>query len=140
MTDQDMELSVVCRWCGQVRTLPHAMPPEEAEEWAARHCDCRDAAAYRARLEDAARRERDLLRARNTIYDLCGPGAEAYDREGISDQACDLLQEIATEVYDRRIDAATLKYAGTIQVKISRTARGLLKVERKDTDKLTSEI
>lgn len=127
-----------CRFCGQAQNVSDCMNEDEANEYAMRHCNCGEAKEYQDKLEIARRRKETLARVAEELDGLFGTGAA--DCGEVCPEVVDLLKQLSTLTYDKKIVSQTLKLTYTIQAKISRNAKGNISIERKDATAQKIEV
>lgn len=132
--------SGTCRYCGQSRSVVGCTTESQADEYATRCCKCSGAIAYQDRLIALQRRAEALEKAADNIDDLYGYGAKEREEEYVGEDALEFLKLGAQLVYDQTIVNQSLALTGTIKSKISRNAKGVLSIERKDTTSSKVEV
>ncbi|WP_432353878.1 hypothetical protein [Anaerotruncus rubiinfantis] len=136
----------VCRFCGQVKDMPDAgySLQKDLDEIATRQCECLDAKSYAADL----RRERERIEKRLTaqeqaedaIDEMFGEQAPGYGKITIKEDTRAHILQTAMMVYDRKMRGATIEVTDGIKVKISRSAKDILKIKRADSSEWEQEI
>lgn len=132
--------SGTCRYCGQSRSVVGCTTESQADEYATRCCKCSGAIAYQDRLIALQRRDDALEKAADNIDDLFGTGAKMREEEYVREDAIEFLKLGAQLVYDQTIVNQSSALTGTIKSKISRNAKGVLSIERKDTTSSKVEV
>lgn len=120
-----------CQFCGQMITVevPEGWKEEKIDELATECCKCQEAEGY-------AYKKRRKERAVEAILKQFGP----YQETGIiREGTMELLAEIADQVVEDKIQSGTIDIGGGLKAKISMTAKGAVKVERRKTEKESKE-
>jgi hypothetical protein len=132
-----------CRFCGQiVHLVGDHEDDEQADHKAVMVCGCEEAQDLQEeRKEEAQRiknREKTLREAKLEIEEI-------FSRTGtekiiIKEDVVALIETICILVYDRKVNSGSLNLPYGVQASVTRTAKGNLKINRKDTTAEASEI
>lgn len=120
-----------CKFCGQQATckMLEDWSREEKNEAATETCECPEARWYTTKKEQKER-------ARSRITMLFG---ENNGVVACNETVLELLNNIASEICEGRIEAATIKMGDGVKAKINITSQGNIKVGRTKTDTSTYE-
>lgn len=136
-----------CKFCGQLVSVSDEIinrweSQNDAIEYAITHCECQKARAYtdeKIRRERAVRiRESDLIQAKNAIYVQFGLKSDT--EQPVSEEICEMLLDIATKIYDGKIDGSILTISGRTKAVICKNSKGKLLIGRKESDSRRIEI
>ena len=135
-------ITSACRFCGQMVTVPTSMAQtaEDAEDYAAMHCNCPGAAEYQAKQKAEKERKAALARARERIDSLCGDVAVGYGLIPITEENRELMYDAATLIYDDKLKSFSVNINGCVTVKISKSAKGKLVFFRSDVSAYKQEM
>lgn len=117
-----------CRFCGQiVHLVGDQEDDEQADHKAVMVCGCEEAQDLQEeRKEEAQRiknREKTLREAKLEIEEIVAQ-----------------IETICILVYDRKVNSGSLNLPYGVQASVTRTAKGNLKINRKDTTAEAAEI
>lgn len=136
-----------CKFCGQLISVSDEITnrwesKNDAIEYATTHCECQEARAYtdeKIRRERAMRiRESDLIQAKNAIYAQFGPKSDT--EQPVSVEICEKLLDIATMVYDGKVDGFMLTINGRTKAVVCKNSKDKLLIDRKESDNRRIEI
>ena len=134
----EAELLAACRHCGQVQNLaavPFAYGVDNTES-ATRRCNCPAAKIYMNDLMRQEHKKSDriaaLENAAEVIDEMLEDGAVGFGPVAIKEGVRDMLINAATLVYDCKLTSASLNISEWITVKITRSAKGKLTIQRND--------
>ena len=124
----------VCRYCGQTIMINcrTSTTPEELEAMAVRRCKCTQAGI-------ATERERQVERASERIRQLFGDEAEYIDVLPIRQDVISELYNVVRIISEHGMLSAVIKVDATITAKIKANAKGIIVVERVETQKYSLE-
>ncbi len=120
-----------CKFCGQQAAckILEDWTKAEKNEAATESCECPEAKWYTAKKEQKER-------ARNRIIMLFG---ESNGVVSCGETVMELLNNIADEICEGRIKAATINIGDGVKAKLNITSQASIKVERTKTDKSAYE-
>ena len=127
-----------CRFCGQVRVLDAAAAVYgmDENERATRKCNCPEARAYVDSLARQERKKNDrvtaLENAAEVIDEMLEDGAVGFGPITVKAGVREALLNSATLVYDGNLTSASLNITEWVTVKITRSAKGKLTLQRND--------
>ena len=120
-----------CKFCGQVIMVTKEFEKYE-EEAATMQCNCDRAKEYAAKV-------RTYERAKKEISKFFGEGTEELEINGVSVEVEEMLCTLTKMINDGKIKDASIKIGNQLQAKISKTANGKIKIQRKDSVNYQSE-
>lgn len=130
----DSGIIPACRYCGQIVQDDGNHDPfqtqAEAEEWAARHCDCISAKNYKMDCEAKERRQKRLQEARDRLEELL---ADQIDAETVSEDTVEHLFGIITSVYDEYLVSISVKVDNLNRISIRKDADGNVELSNRET-------
>lgn len=122
----------ICKYCGQTMSVNSDIQDDgEANEYAARNCNCPGGMNYRAERRAEEERKAALARAEKQIDELLGPGASGYGFISVEEDIRTLLYEAAVLIYDENMKDLTVNL-DCIKVKIKKSSKGKLQFLRSD--------
>lgn len=128
-----------CRFCGQFVDFTGVALPWNADiiEEATLRCSCPSAKIYKDELKaiETAKQKRQsaIEGARQIINDLFGDGAVGYGRVPIPEETRQHILDAAILVYDRNIKNVTITVLSCIKIKITKSSKDKLIIERSDS-------
>lgn len=120
-----------CKFCGQTIMVTKEFEKYE-EEAATMQCSCDKAKAY-------AEKVKTYERAKQKISELFGEGAEESGLGGASLEVEETLCKLAKMINDGKIKDVSTNLSDRVQAKISKTSKGKIKIQRKDSVNYQSE-
>jgi len=133
-----LEYIASCRFCGQVQNIgaSHIAYGIDESEYVARNCDCFDAKTYANSIMMHERKKSDrifaLENATEIIDEMLEDGAIGFGPVAVKGSARDMLINIAALIYDCELSGASLNVTEWITVKITRSSKGKLTLQRND--------
>lgn len=130
--------SPVCPYCGQ-STLPtiEYVSQEEANKWAAEHCNCPEGAQFRAEQKRKAEREKNIARIKDSLETY---GAYCESKQiPLTADIKDILFNYAVMAVDGKINGAAVNF-GRIKTKIGINAKGAVALTFAYSDSLKTEV
>lgn len=123
-----------CRYCGQtiIINCPAGTTLAELEAMAVRRCKCTQACI-------ATERERQVERASERIRQLFGDEAEYIDVLPVRQDVIDELYNVVRIMSEHGILSAVVKVDATTTAKIKISTKGVIVVERVETQKYSLE-
>lgn len=118
--ESEFENEAVCQYCGQI-----SMPGEE--------CNCPEAKRER-RIKD------QILRAKNTIREVFGQACQDEGYKPVSAENIEIMDAAAVQIANYKMHAVSLVLSSGTRAKLTRGAKGVIKVERSETKKTTLEV
>ncbi len=109
-----------CEFCGQV-----FIGEEECDCWQARRAK---------RIAD------QISRASLAINDIFGTDCTKQGYSPVEDEHIDLMNSIAKLIANEKLNAASLTLINGTKAKLTRGAKGAIKVERSETKKSSTEV
>ena len=129
---EDMETHTgTCRFCGQmgqVSTIP-GWSKEQIDEAVTCKCQCERAVDYAKQIEQ-------IQKAKNRITELFGAGAR---EKQIDTTITQNLISFVDIIADKKMQSVTVDIGHGLKAKVSRMAKGSIKVERTETVKASFE-
>ncbi len=135
-----------CKFCGQFQDFTGITIAWDADiiEVATRHCNCKQAKEYVERISAAekAKQNRDyaLYMAREAIEEILGESAIGNGRLPVREETKQLIMDVATLVYDRKLKGGVINITSCVKVKIAKTGKDKLVFKRDDSATLTQEV
>lgn len=128
----------VCTFCGQA-TLPDRefLSQTEANNYAARHCDCPDAREHKAECERKEKRADNIRKIREAI-DSFNYYCENKNQT-LTDEIKDILFNCAVMILDGEIGGATVKF-GRVNVKIGLNSKDAVTLSFAYSDCVKAEV
>lgn len=141
----------ICRFCGQyfevgwVREIdPERFGLVEADYIASRSCRCAEARKFcdaeEARERRVQQREMTLASADTVIDELFGEAAKEAGEMPMSANSRSIIRELAEMVYDCDLQKAAVTDCNGITAKITRSAKGNLRISRSESNNVTQEV
>ena len=96
-------------------------------------CDCKDARRAR-KIAD------QISRASLAIRDIFGTKCTAKGYTPVADEHIELMDNIAALIANHKIHTASLTLISGTKAKLTRGAKGAIKVERSETKKSSTEV
>lgn len=114
------EDEAACPYCGQIRIMGD-------------DCDCTGAKRAR-KIED------QIQRAVEAIEDIFGEACTDEGYKPVSEDAIELMSAAAVQIANYKIHAISLILSSGTRAKLTRGAKGIIKVERSETKKNSAEV
>lgn len=134
MEDRQTIGNGACRFCGQINMDPEGkfVGREEADEYASMNCNCHDSQRYASRERFQKMREDTLKRANEEIEDLCGEGCRKYGLTSIDEDIKAMIKKSAELIYDDDMKDIAISVSASTKVKISKSAKNKIQINRSD--------
>ena len=110
----------VCDFCGQV-ILDGG------------NCDCPEA-------ERQIKIENQIERAAISIQEIFGDKCKENDYEPVQQDNIDIMYDAATQIANHKMHAVSFVLSSGTRAKLTRGAKGVIKVERSETKKMALEV
>ena len=111
---------VACPYCGQIKIMGG-------------ECDCPGAKRAR-KIED------QIQRAVEAIEDIFGEACTEEGYKPVSEENIELMDAAAVQIANYKIHAISLILSSGTRAKLTRGAKGVIKVERSETKKNSTEV
>ena len=125
-----VEETGACMFCGQIRKLQtlFGWPEDKVNEAVTEMCNCDQAIQYTAKKQQKGK-------AKERITELFGEESEKPTFE----EDVEIMNIAVDTILDRKLNSITMEIGKGLKAKISKTAKGYVKVERIETSKRTFE-